>query len=157
MAKSDDIRWGTLSPQLRWYYNNREKQIARAAQWAKDNKDQNNATRRANYAANRAQQLFKIQEWRENNPEKFAYATHKSQAKRRGIPFLLTLEEWCAIWRESGKWEQRGHKTGQYVMARFGDVGPYTVGNVRIITCNENGSEGNLGRKKPRRKRFSHL
>jgi len=32
-------------------------------------------------------------------------------------------------------------------MARFGDVGPYSVGNVKIITASENCREANLGRK----------
>jgi hypothetical protein len=70
-----------------------------------------------------------------------AYAMHRRKAKARDVPFLLTFEEWWSIWRTSGKWEQRGRRKGQYVMARFCDVGPYAVGNVRICTNQENNAE----------------
>lgn len=139
-----------------YYAANRLKQIEAAKQWRNNNREQNNVTRRARYAANREKEIAKIHAWREANEEMLGYTDHKSHAKQRGIPFLLSFEEWCTIWRISGKWEQRGHSTGQYVMARFGDTGPYAVGNVKIITCNENVSEAHLGKPKPR-KRFSHL
>ena len=142
----------TLEERRAWYAANRAKSIARAAQWAKDNRDRNNATRRAAYATDPDRVLAEVQRWREANPEKLAYTDHKSHAKRRGIPFLLTFEEWCAIWRESGKWDQRGHLSGQYVMARFGDTGPYAVGNVRICTAFDNLSEAHLGKPKPKRR-----
>jgi hypothetical protein len=70
-----------------------------------------------------------------------AYANHKSNAKQRGIPFLLTFEQWLAIWIASGRLDERGHFKGQYVMARFKDRGAYETGNVRIITVSENGTE----------------
>jgi len=152
MADPEDSRERKLSPQLRWYYNNREKAIARATQWTKDNQERAIVTRRARYAAKRNKIIADMQEWRANNPEKAAYTTHKHQAKRRNIPFLFTFEEWCTIWRESGKFAERGHCKGQYVMARHGDVGPYAADNVSIITCSENCSDGTLRRKRnPRR------
>jgi hypothetical protein len=134
-----------------WYYRNREREIARAAQWAKDNREQNNTTRRAKYAADPDRIIAEVYTWRKDNPELFAYTNHKHHAKLRDIPFLLTFEEWCNIWYDSGKFAQRGHCKGQYVMARFGDIGPYAVGNVRIITCSDNVSEAQLGKRKPRR------
>lgn len=81
--------------------------------------------------------------WRAANPEKYAYGKHKQHAKKRGVPFLLTFEEWWSIWDTSGKWLLRGHCRGQYVMARYGDRGGYEVGNVRICTCSENLAERN--------------
>ncbi len=131
------------------YRANREKQIAAAAQWAKDNRDWNNAIRRANYAADPVRVRDAVYAWRDANPERFTYEKRRQDAKRRGIPFLLTFDEWWSIWDASGKWDQRGQHTGQYMMARLGDVGPYAVGNVRIITCNENVSEQH--RFKPKR------
>jgi len=142
MADTDDSSERKLAARRAWYAANREKSIARAAQWAKDNKERNSITRRARYAANREKALAEVHKWREDNPELLAYTTHKHGAKARGVPFLLTFDEWCAIWRESGKFAQRGHRGDQYVMARFGDVGPYAVGNVRIITARENALEG---------------
>lgn len=82
------------------------------------------------------------------DPMKTAYNGHKGGAKKRNIPFLLTFEQWRAIWQASGKWQQRGVKKGQYVMARFGDTGPYAVGNVRICTQTENHLEAHLGRRR---------
>jgi hypothetical protein len=82
---------------------------------------------------------------RTNSPgpdlRKRAYNQHKGNAKLRGIPFLLTFDEWWSIWSGSGHWEQRGAHRGEYVMARHGDIGPYAVGNVRICLARENFDE----------------
>lgn len=83
------------------------------------------------------------QKWQRDNPWKHKYIQAKSNAKLRGISFLLTFEEWCLFWRESGKWEQRGWRRGQYCMARFGDKGAYEIGNVKICLAEENRAERN--------------
>lgn len=70
-----------------------------------------------------------------------------SNARRRGISWDLTYVQWCSIWTKSGHWSERGCKRGQYVMARFGDVGSYAVNNVKICLCSENLRDANLGRK----------
>jgi len=69
---------------------------------------------------------------------RYKFGCHKGDAKRRGIPFLLTFEDWLDIWTKSGRLEKRGHGRGRYVMARFGDRGGYEVGNVEIILFEEN-------------------
>ena len=63
----------------------------------------------------------------------------KNAARRRGVEFLLTFEEWFKIWDDSGHLPQKGRFKHQYCMSRHGDVGPYAVGNVEIITNEENG------------------
>lgn len=68
-------------------------------------------------------------------------------ARSRGIPWELTFEQWWGIWEASGKWALRGTRFGQYVMARYGDVGPYSVANVSICTASDNTSVG-AGRRK---------
>jgi len=70
-----------------------------------------------------------------------AYRDHKSNSKRRGIPFRLTYEQWLGIWKASGKLHLRGRKRGQYCMARINDKGAYEVGNVEIILVQHNHSE----------------
>jgi hypothetical protein len=70
-----------------------------------------------------------------------AFGRQRSDAKRRGIPFKLSFEEWWSIWKASGHWHERGRSRGQFVMARNADQGAYEVGNVKIITCEENSSE----------------
>ena len=83
------------------------------------------------------------------------YHQHRFNAKKRGIAFLLTWEEWLQIWTESGHFHERGCRKGQYVMARFGDKGPYAVGNVKIVPVEQNSSEGNLGKIVPLKTRLA--
>ena len=69
------------------------------------------------------------------------FNVHKADAKRRGVEFLFTLEEWWGWWSQGGRWEQRGRGRGKLVMARTGDVGPYAPWNVRAATHGENTQE----------------
>jgi len=57
----------------------------------------------------------------------------------RHIEWRLTFPEWMAIWLASGHFHERGR--GGYVMARYGDIGPYSVTNVKIITHSQNSVE----------------
>jgi hypothetical protein len=66
------------------------------------------------------------------------YGQHKHRAGRRGIPFELTFKQWLKIWQDSGHLHERGHRQGQYVMARFFGRGSYKIGNVRIIPTEDN-------------------
>lgn len=109
------------------------------------NKADRNANERARRAADpEKERTYKrewARKWRDENPHLAAYKAQAAGARHRDIDFLLTFEEWCAIWNTSGKWEQRGGAQGQYVMARKGDVGPYSIGNVRICLARENNKE----------------
>lgn len=65
-----------------------------------------------------------------------AYKKQKSGAKARGIGFDMTFEQWWDFWRES--YHLRGQADEQLCMGRIGDVGPYALGNVQIITNKQN-------------------
>ncbi len=80
-----------------------------------------------------------------------AFASQRNAARHRGIGWELTLWDWWLIWQESGKWEQRGRGFG-YVMARFGDIGPYARGNVEIIPQPQNIKDGWVNRPRSMRK-----
>lgn len=67
-----------------------------------------------------------------------AYTYQKRNAEYRGIAWEFTRETWMQVWRDSGKWADRGRCAGQYVMSRFGDVGPYSPANVKIIEGADN-------------------
>lgn len=70
------------------------------------------------------------------------FAKQRGHAKERGIGWELTFAEWWGIWRESGRWNERGCASGDAaVMARHGDQGPYAHGNVRIRTLTQNFAE----------------
>jgi hypothetical protein len=67
-----------------------------------------------------------------------AFEYQRWYARSKGRGFELTYEQWLEIWQASGHLHERGPYKGQYVMARFGDKGPYAIGNVEIITAEQN-------------------
>ncbi len=67
-----------------------------------------------------------------------AYTQQVGNARMRGIEWRFTFGTWWAVWLASGQWDKRGRTTGNYVMSRFGDVGPYSPDNVKIVTNTEN-------------------
>lgn len=70
-----------------------------------------------------------------------AYCKQKAAAKLRGIPWEFCFATWEKFWIESGKLDVRGRGKGKYVMARHGDTGPYSPGNVKAIPHEENSRE----------------
>ena len=106
-----------------------------ARKWRAANRERHRKYMRAWAVANDRAAYMRV--WRSAN-SKSAYSSHKSSAEVRGIPFLLTFDEWMSIWLASGKWDERGRYAGQYCMARFGDVGPYSTDNVRIAPNQDN-------------------
>lgn len=84
------------------------------------------------------------------------YSIQKRKAAQRGIGWEFTFEDWWKMWEDSGKWENRGVKQGQYCMSRFGDTGPYSPSNCEIRHAPDNNLESyircgtdELGRIKP--------
>lgn len=71
-----------------------------------------------------------------------AYTTQRYAANRRGIAWHLTFEQWLWVWKDSGLLGRRGRGKGRYCMARHGDIGPYSIGNVSISSCVENSRDG---------------
>lgn len=69
------------------------------------------------------------------------FTEQKRNAIKRNVPWLMTFSEWWNVWSNSGRWPDRGRKRGGYVMARYGDLGSYEVGNVKIIEGTENQRE----------------
>lgn len=83
---------------------------------------------------------------RYRHTDKGRFTRHKANAKRRGVPFLFTFEDWLGCWRASGYWRVPG-----YVMCRLGDVGAYERGNVYIGTVRSNTRDRNHKYGLPRR------
>lgn len=73
-----------------------------------------------------------------------AYRQQRRNAFNRGIEWNFTLWLWWRVWRDSGKWDQRGRGRG-YCMCRIGDEGAYEAGNVYIATGGWNAHEGRQG------------
>ncbi len=62
-----------------------------------------------------------------------AFMTQRSNARRRGIGWGLTLAEWHGAWQASGKLADRGLGRGKFMMARIENAKGYQVGNVQIV------------------------
>ena len=69
------------------------------------------------------------------------YIKQVQHASDRGIPWSMSYEEWLEMWLLSGKWEERGRKSGQYCMCRLGDTGPYSKKNCFIGLTDNNQQE----------------
>jgi hypothetical protein len=73
------------------------------------------------------------------HPEKCAYRAARANGYRRDVPWMLTFDSWWFI--VAPYWHLRGTGADQYCMARHGDVGPYALGNVSMITNADNRRE----------------
>jgi hypothetical protein len=155
MADTDDSREKRLRElnrvrKLRFYAAHREENQAKARAYYAANREKCIAAVRASQRANLERVRKAETKRRARNPERYAYKTHKAAAKQRNIPFLLTFEDWWDIWQQSGKWEHRGARRGEYCMARFGDIGAYARNNVKICLAADNVREAHLGKSKMR-------
>lgn len=69
------------------------------------------------------------------------YRNHRKHAAERCIKFEFEFAEWIQWWADSlgPDWMlRRGGHGGKYVMARYGDKGPYRAGNVYCTLFEEN-------------------
>ena len=72
---------------------------------------------------------YKWQKW---------YSSTRKDRNGDPIGWEFTFDSWLEVWLQSGKLDQRGTHEGGYVMARKGDIGPYSPDNVDIILHSEN-------------------
>jgi hypothetical protein len=80
------------------------------------------------------------------NPVKAAYQSLKSSAKRRGISFSLTIEEWEAFVLPTRYMDDKGkQRYCLHVDRKEAHLG-YEKGNLQILTCGENVAKGNRER-----------
>lgn len=77
-------------------------------------------------------------EWRASNPERAAYGAQRDKARRRGIKFLLTFEQWWSVVEPSGYMDGRGRLRHCLHIDRIDPSKGYEMGNVRVITAAEN-------------------
>lgn len=72
----------------------------------------------------------------------WAFKAQRRSARSRGIPFLLTYEQWLRWWQtelaKRGPLARRGVANGGLGMLRYGDKGPYALGNIFAGTQAEN-------------------
>lgn len=107
----------------------------RTKAWRAANPDKVREHRTTAYIRNKAKERGQQQLY--DQTPKGKYVSHKKNARVKGIPFLLSFEEWWTLWHKH--WEDRGQ--GKLVMCREGDSGAYEVGNVRIDSQSNNAKE----------------
>lgn len=74
------------------------------------------------------------------------YLEQKKAAKRRKIDFNLTFEEWYNWWQQTGHYNERGSKKGQYCMCRKNDIGAYEIGNIYCDLTSNNSRVAHKGK-----------
>jgi len=70
-----------------------------------------------------------------------SYQGQRYQARRRGIPFLLTFDEWYNWWLQQGvdKNQPSPPKSSSTLcMCRIADVGPYALNNIYCADVSTN-------------------
>lgn len=76
------------------------------------------------------------------DPERYTYQALRSNAKRRGKEFLITLKEfreWC---KETKYMELKGRSKLKASIDRIDPSRGYEKGNLQILTLQENGRKG---------------
>jgi HNH endonuclease len=74
-------------------------------------------------------------------PIKLAYYRQRDTAKKRGVSFDMSYEDWLDVWVSSGHLNKRGRGKGKYCMMRLNDKGAYTKNNVTIGLFEDNTRE----------------
>lgn len=80
------------------------------------------------------------------NPIRAKYFSTKNGAKRRGISFTLTLEEFTEIVSQQNYLDYSGSEKHSLHLDRIDPTKGYEVGNIQILTCSENVAKGNRER-----------
>lgn len=69
--------------------------------------------------------------------ERAAFLQHRKNVRRKAIEWRLSLNEWRALWRVSGRWSERGRGPAKYGMTRVDFNQAVEPGNVEIMTNRE--------------------
>jgi len=88
-----------------------------------------------------------MRDWRKRNPKRAAYCTLKDHAKARRIDVLLTYEEFCSVVDQTDYIERSGRRRHELQLDRIDATKPYSLENVRVVSCSENASKSNYERR----------
>lgn len=83
-------------------------------------------------------QHCKSRQWRANNPILNAFKCIKSRAKRTGIAFSLTVQQFTTFCVVTGFVEKRGRSSGSLHIDRIDPAKGYEVGNIQVLTATQN-------------------
>jgi hypothetical protein len=80
--------------------------------------------------------------FRRTNPIQSTFNKLKSNAKRRGINFNLTLREWEQFCEKTNYIKLRGQSADSYSVDRVNPLVGYELSNLQLLTVEENGRKG---------------
>ena len=78
------------------------------------------------------------QEWRAKNPIRAAYLQLKSNAKRRGKGFSLTLDQFKRFCVKTKYINVKGVNAESYHIDRIDETKGYSIDNIQLLTNREN-------------------
>lgn len=71
-------------------------------------------------------------------PDRYAFAVLRESARKRGIPFLLTFEEFKAFCDKTGYVEKKGKTPQAMTVDRIDSKKPYQADNIRPMSWIDN-------------------
>ena len=97
-----------------------------------------------------------MRKYKVRNPMKYSYKMLKDGARKRGIAFELSYQEWEAFWLANpAQWEEKrkslteSHSThgrthrDTWTIDRCNSDGPYAVWNIRLVRMSVNAAKDN--------------
>lgn len=80
----------------------------------------------------------RVRLWRANNPIRAIHNAIKNKARRRGVPFSLSLEYFTSLCEETEYHKTRGRLPDDFHLDRIDCTRGYEDDNVQVITASEN-------------------
>jgi len=96
----------------------------------------NKATKKNRYCPRCNARRYKVL-----HPENYAFQKLKYSARRRGIEFYLSVEDFKKFWDEHGLYEGYGKQADNLTVDRIDSMGPYILDNIQPLTNRENGKK----------------
>jgi len=79
---------------------------------------------------------------KERRPWTYVLNMLRHSARKRKLPFSLTIAEFKAFCLKTGYLERRGNKPGDLTIDRIDWNDGYHIGNIRVLTHAENSDQG---------------
>jgi len=87
------------------------------------------------------------EQWRLDNPTHAAFDNLRASARKRKIPFDLTLEEFLLLVEATRYVDDKGKQRHCLHIDRIDVAIGYTLDNLQVLTCGDNVAKGNAERR----------